>query len=40
MSPASHDHEELEPVLSTHSNTTAGRRPDAALNDDERKNGS
>jgi hypothetical protein len=40
MSPTSHDHAELEPVLSTHSNTTAGKTPDAALNDVERKNGS
>lgn len=40
MSPTSHDHAEPEPVLSTHSNTTTGRRPDATLNDVERKNGS
>ena len=40
MRPASRDHAEPERVLSTHSNTTAGRTPDAALNDVERKNGS
>jgi hypothetical protein len=40
MNPTNRDHAEPEPVLSTHSGTTTGRTPDAALNDVERKNGS